>query len=165
MGLKRWLLILGLGTAVSGIGVVNLLFLLARQEWLPSPVYDALTLKFLPAPWQIVLPLLLGALLVLWGVLQIGRSLTAPFQAEETSVAERIYEHSRQRRGPNIVAIGGGTGMPSLLRGLTAYTRNITAIVTVADDGGSSGRLRREFGLLPPGDFRNNIAACREMKP
>ncbi|MCA9901134.1 MAG: YvcK family protein, partial [Anaerolineales bacterium] len=61
--------------------------------------------------------------------------------------------------GPNIVAIGGGTGMPGLLRSLTEYTRNITAVVTVADDGGSSGRLRREFGLLPPGDFRNNIAA------
>jgi uncharacterized cofD-like protein len=57
------------------------------------------------------------------------------------------------------VAIGGGTGMPSLLRGLTAFTRNITAVVTVADDGGSSGRLRRDLGLLPPGDFRNNIAA------
>lgn len=67
-------------------------------------------------------------------------------------------QHKREG-GPCIVAIGGGTGMPSLLRGLTAYTQNITAIVTVADDGGSSGRLRRELGLLPPGDFRNNMAA------
>jgi uncharacterized cofD-like protein len=58
-----------------------------------------------------------------------------------------------------IVAIGGGTGMPGLLRGLTPYTDNITAIVTVADDGGSSGRLRKELGVLPPGDFRNNLAA------
>lgn len=64
-----------------------------------------------------------------------------------------------QHLGPRIVAIGGGTGMPGLLRGLTEYTDNITAIVTVADDGGSSGRLRRDLGLLPPGDFRNNIAA------
>lgn len=159
MGVKRWLLVLGLGTAVSGLAIINLLFLLKRQAWLPSSVYNALTLQFLPEPYRIVLPLLLGGLLGLWGVLKIGHNLTAPFQAEETSVAERIYEHSRQRRGPHIVAIGGGTGMPSLLRGLTAYTRNITAIVTVADDGGSSGRLRREFGLLPPGDFRNNIAA------
>ncbi len=62
-------------------------------------------------------------------------------------------------RGPKMVAIGGGTGMPSLLRGLTHYTSNITAVVTVADDGGSSGRLRRGYGLLPPGDFRGNIAA------
>ncbi|MEW5988924.1 MAG: uridine diphosphate-N-acetylglucosamine-binding protein YvcK, partial [Chloroflexota bacterium] len=58
-----------------------------------------------------------------------------------------------------IVAIGGGTGLPTLLRGLTQFTSNITAIVTVADDGGSSGRLRRQLEMLPPGDFRNNIAA------
>lgn len=61
--------------------------------------------------------------------------------------------------GPRLVAIGGGTGMPALLRGLRQYTDQITAIVTVADDGGSSGRLRRELGVLPPGDFRGNIAA------
>ncbi|WP_420643639.1 gluconeogenesis factor YvcK family protein [Candidatus Leptofilum sp.] len=159
MGLKRWLLLLGVGTAVASLGLVNLLFLLERQSWLPISVYDLLTLQFLPAPWQIVLPLLLGGMLIVWAVLRLGRALTAPFQIPDDSVAERIYEHSRRRRGPNIVAIGGGTGMPGLLRGLTDYTRNITAIVTVADDGGSSGRLRREFGLLPPGDFRNNIAA------
>ncbi|VAW31792.1 FIG002813: LPPG:FO 2-phospho-L-lactate transferase like, CofD-like [hydrothermal vent metagenome] len=159
MGVKRWLLVLGLGTAVSSLAIINLLLLFKRQAWLPTSVYNALTLQFLPVPLQIILPLLLGGLLILWGVLKIGRNLTAPFQAAEISVAERIYEHSRHRRGPHIVAIGGGTGMPSLLRGLTEYTRNITAIVTVADDGGSSGRLRREFGLLPPGDFRNNIAA------
>ena len=159
MGLKRWLLLVGVGTAVSSLGLVNLLFLLERQSWLPISVYDLLTLRFLPAPWHIALPLLLGGVFIVWGVLRLGRALTAPFQIPDASVAERIYEHSRQKRGPNIVAIGGGTGMPGLLRGLTEYTRNITAIVTVADDGGSSGRLRREFGLLPPGDFRNNIAA------
>lgn len=70
-----------------------------------------------------------------------------------------MYEANNGKDAPRIVAIGGGTGMPGLLRGLTAYTHNITAIVTVADDGGSSGRLRRELGLLPPGDFRNNMAA------
>jgi uncharacterized cofD-like protein len=62
-------------------------------------------------------------------------------------------------QGPRLVAIGGGTGMPNLLRGLRHYTGQITAVVTVADDGGSSGRLRRELGVLPPGDFRGNIAA------
>ncbi len=72
------------------------------------------------------------------------------------------WRSSSLSSGPNLVAIGGGTGMPSLLRGLTHYTSNITAIVTVADDGGSSGRLRRELGLLPPGDFRGNIAALSQ---
>jgi len=64
-----------------------------------------------------------------------------------------------ETRMPRVVAIGGGTGLATLLRGLKAHTPHITAIVTVADDGGSSGRLRRELGLLPPGDFRNCIAA------
>jgi uncharacterized cofD-like protein len=63
---------------------------------------------------------------------------------------------------PKVVSIGGGTGLSSLLRGLKAYTPFITAIVTVADDGGSSGRLRRELGMLPPGDFRNCIAALAD---
>ncbi len=64
----------------------------------------------------------------------------------------------------HIVAIGGGTGLPVLLRGLKQYTSNITAIVTVADDGGSSGELNRATGILPPGDFRNNIAALSEAE-
>ncbi len=68
----------------------------------------------------------------------------------------------RQRQGPKIVAIGGGTGLSVLLRGLKHYTETITAIVTVADDGGSSGKLRRELGVLPPGDFRNCIAALAD---
>ncbi len=65
---------------------------------------------------------------------------------------------------PHIVAIGGGTGLPVLLRGLKRHTSNITAIVTVADDGGSSGELNRATGILPPGDFRNNIAALSEAE-
>ncbi|MCB8981923.1 MAG: YvcK family protein [Ardenticatenaceae bacterium] len=159
IGLKRWLVVIAVGTAVIGLGVVNVLFFLERRSWLPLSVYDLLTLQFLPGSLQIILPLLVGGLLVVWGVTRMARGLMAPFQGADTSLADRIYDFSRKGRGPNIVAIGGGTGMPGLLRGLTAYTRNITAIVTVADDGGSSGRLRREFGLLPPGDFRNNLAA------
>jgi uncharacterized cofD-like protein len=96
---------------------------------------------------------------MLGAVLRLGANLVAPFQYRHTEVADMLYEYNRQGRGPHIVAIGGGTGMPSLLRGLREYTRNITAVVTVADDGGSSGRLRRELGVLPPGDFRNNLAA------
>lgn len=66
------------------------------------------------------------------------------------------------KQAPKVVAIGGGTGLSVLLRGLKAYTSHITAIVTVADDGGSSGRLRRELGVLPPGDIRNCIAALAD---
>jgi uncharacterized cofD-like protein len=68
-------------------------------------------------------------------------------------------------RGPRVVAIGGGTGLSTLLRGLKEYTTNITAVVTVADDGGSSGRLRRQLGVLPPGDFRQCIVALADAEP
>jgi uncharacterized cofD-like protein len=75
------------------------------------------------------------------------------------------FFHSRfLKRGPRIAAIGGGTGLPVLLRGLKKYTANITAIVTVADDGGSSGRLRGDFGILPPGDIRNCLLALAETE-
>lgn len=74
------------------------------------------------------------------------------------------YRHQSLKRGPRIVAIGGGTGLPVLLRGLKQHTENLTAIVTVADDGGSSGRLRGEFGILPPGDIRNCLVALAETE-
>ena len=68
----------------------------------------------------------------------------------------------RRDREPRIVVLGGGHGIASLLRGLKAYTRNITAIVTVADDGGSSGKLRQSVGILPPGDIRHCLAALSD---
>lgn len=73
-----------------------------------------------------------------------------------------IYEKRLLSRGPKIVAIGGGTGLATILEGLKEYTSNITAIVAVADEGGSSGRLREEFGILPPGDIRNCLVSLAE---
>ncbi|MBE2221780.1 MAG: YvcK family protein [Anaerolineae bacterium] len=159
MGIKRWLLLLGVGVLIAGMGFVYAILLINQEGWLPKPVYDLLTLQFLPHFWRMALPLLVGGGLILLSLYMLGRRLIAPFRHPDEQVAETLYHYNRQGRGSRIVAIGGGTGMPSLLRGLKEYTRNITAIVTVADDGGSSGRLRRELGLLPPGDFRNNIAA------
>lgn len=76
----------------------------------------------------------------------------------------QIFRRRFLRRGPRVIALGGGTGLPVLLRGIKEYTDNITAIVTVADDGGSSGRLRGEFGILPPGDIRNCLIALAERE-
>lgn len=159
IGVKRWLILIGVGAAVTGMGLVYLILVAHRGGWLPTAVYNLLTLQFLPLWLRILLPLLLGGGLMLWAVARIGVTVIEPFRSDDVSVAESLYDYRRRGRGPHIVAIGGGTGMPNLLRGLRRHTRNITAIVTVADDGGSSGRLRRELGVLPPGDFRNNIAA------
>lgn len=76
-----------------------------------------------------------------------------------------IYEKRLLIKGPKIVAIGGGTGLSTMLRGLKYYTSNITAIVTVADDGGGSGDLREDLGMLPPGDIRNCILALSDTEP
>lgn len=76
-----------------------------------------------------------------------------------------IYEKRLLVKGPKIVAIGGGTGLSTMLRGLKDYTSNITAIVTVGDDGGGSGTLREELGILPPGDIRNCILALADTEP
>lgn len=159
IGIKRWLVVLGMGTAVMGMGLGALLTAAQERAWLPEAITHIFTLQFLPLPLRLLVAFGLGGLLILVSVLKMGRNLVAPFSPPDMDVAETVYHYSRRQRGPHIVAIGGGTGLPSLLRGLKQHTANITAIVTVADDGGSSGRLRRELGVLPPGDFRNNMAA------
>ena len=83
-------------------------------------------------------------------------------EKEKGTMLEALYRRRKLNRGPRIVAIGGGTGLSMLLKGIKKITTNVTAIVTVGDDGGSSGRLREEFGILPPGDIRNCIAALAD---
>lgn len=84
-------------------------------------------------------------------------SVIVPYESKK--LVEVIYEKRKLDMGTKVVAIGGGTGLSTLLKGLKAYTNNITAVVTVSDDGGSSGRLRTDFGMLPPGDIRNCLVA------
>ena len=80
-------------------------------------------------------------------------------------LTEQIRLYEPHRRQPRIAAIGGGHGLSAMLRGLKTYTKNITAIVTVADDGGGSGMLREDLGMLPPGDIRNCIMALANTEP
>ena len=159
IGIKRWLVLLVLGAIIMSVGWLDLLLTIGRSDWVPSGILGVLTLQFLP-PWlRVLLPLVVGGLVMLLSVINLGKNLVEPLRAGPGAVVDSLYDYRLRDRGPHIVVIGGGTGMPGLLRGLTTYTSNITAIVTVADDGGSSGRLRKELGLLPPGDFRNNLAA------
>ncbi len=84
---------------------------------------------------------------------------SAAFCAPRYGLLDTVTAYRKKERGPRLVAIGGGTGLACLLRGLKAHTHNLTAIVTVADDGGSSGELRRSRGILPPGDIRHCLTA------
>lgn len=159
IGIKRWLVLLVLGAVIMSVGWLDILLVIGRSGWTPSGILGVLTLQFLP-PWlRVLLPLAVGGLVMLLAVIKLGKNLVEPLRAGPGAVVDSLYDYRLRDRGPHIVVIGGGTGMPGLLRGLTVYTSHITAIVTVADDGGSSGRLRKELGLLPPGDFRNNLAA------
>jgi uncharacterized cofD-like protein len=108
----------------------------------------------------------LGIVLILLG-LMIGLISTIHFfWAMVAWISQNdVKPKEKGSRGPKIVVIGGGTGLGTILRGLKEITPNLTAIVTVADDGGSSGRLRREFGILPPGDIRNCLVAMASLEP
>ncbi len=166
MHVKRWLALLVLGVAIMGLGIAYLL----REAYLtytfPGAAYY-LTLQFIPRYVRGFMFVVISGWLLLSALWNLNRSLLAPFIEGNRGdpIAVRIYNHHARQRGPRIVAIGGGTGLSMLLRGLKEHTSNLTAIVTVADDGGSSGRLRREMGVLPPGDLRNCIAALAEAEP
>lgn len=159
LGIKRWLLLLGIGAGIAGMGIVYLILLLWRDGWLPQAIYNVITLQNLPILSRILLPLTIGTIIIFIAIRRLSLTMLAPYRQPGEIVAETLYRHTQGQRGPHIVALGGGTGLSTLLRGLTQHTRNITAIVAVADDGGSSGRLRRELGMLPPGDIRANMAA------
>lgn len=164
IGVKRWLLVLLLGTTLLGTGVTLSLLDVYRGApdtwWLP--ILSVLALRFLTRPLRIAIFASLGLGLILWGGWGLSRSLLRPFLRPGRPVVDTVTDYRRRERGPRVVAIGGGNGLSTLLRGLKAHTHNITAIVTVADDGGSSGELRRHMGVLPPGDIRNCLAALSD---
>lgn len=160
LGVKRWLLALLAGVTFIGLSIAYLLIDFYRDAPLPGLFYF-ITLQFLPRLLRGVLFGGLGTALFALGLIKLSRWLIEPL-AGGRNVPEAVYQYRQRERGPKIVAIGGGTGLSTFLRGIKAHTSNITAIVTVADDGGSSGKLRRELGILPPGDFRQCIAALAD---
>ena len=159
LGIKRWLFVGAMGVTVWSIGVA---FLLRKLFSFADPFPD-----FLPSYLEGVLLVVAAVALVGIAIFGLYRSIGPMVLSKQnmSSLADAVYTRRARERGPRIVAIGGGTGLSVLLRGLKLHTDNLTAIVTVGDDGGSSGRLRRELGVLPPGDFRNCIVALSESEP
>jgi uncharacterized cofD-like protein len=164
LGLKRWVAPLLLGLIILGLGIGLFLRELYADTSYP-PLLRALLLQSWPRWVRGLLFVTLGVGLTGYSLFQLNKLLLEAFLPNQASVsylADRVYYRRRRLGGPKVVAIGGGTGLSVLLSGLKHHTENITAIVTVADDGGSSGKLRQELGVLPPGDFRNCIAALAD---
>ncbi|MGI8500348.1 MAG: gluconeogenesis factor YvcK family protein [Hassallia sp.] len=166
ISVKRWLLISVVGVVLASLGLAiwikltPIFWVLKFLRGLLGVITDLLP-NYISGP----LVILFGLLLLLWGQTRTVGSITKvlrPQGQSEEELIDVLLAHRRLYRGPKIVVIGGGTGLSTLLRGLKTYSANITAIVTVADDGGSSGRLRQEFGVLPPGDIRNCLAALAD---
>jgi uncharacterized cofD-like protein len=167
IGVKRYLLLIFLGTVVLALAMAMFLAFVYRTIDIPGPagtVVYYLTLQFLAHPVRELTVGALGLIIAASGAFLLGRSVLSVVVDPKDDLAEILYQNRRLQRGPRIVAIGGGTGLGVLLRGLKEYTNNITAVVTVADDGGSSGRLREELGLMPPGDIRQCLAALADSE-
>jgi uncharacterized cofD-like protein len=164
--IKRWLVLLLLGVVLMGLGFAYLLREAYVSYTFPAWVGTA-TLQFVPRWVRGVLFISIASSASVVAVWKLNRSIVSAVLPIEQrgQVMNLIYQSRTQNRGPRIVALGGGTGMSNLLRGLKQYTSNLTAIVTVADDGGSSGALRRDLGVIPPGDIRNCIAALADAEP
>ena len=164
LGVKRWIFAILLGTTIISLGLAVLVIDLYRRTpdtwWLP--VISFASLQALPRLIRVLVFEALGTAVIVWGVIGLNRSLLGPFLRPGHTIVDSLEKYQSRKHGPRIVAIGGGHGLATLLRGLKTVSHNIFAVVTVADDGGSSGRLRESLGILPPGDVRNCLAALSD---
>ena len=154
---KRWFALIFFGAVLMTLGVLILFDI--------KPVFY--TMEFvrkiamnLSTEWIAFAFVMIGAGLFFKGWQKTNLSMLDG--SDNEALLENLYRRRKLNRGPRIVAVGGGTGLSMLLKGIKHITNNITAVVTVGDDGGSSGRLREEMGVLPPGDIRNCIAALAD---
>ena len=171
MGFKRWLFVFALGSLCVGLGVAlifNYKYLDAIEEALFRIIYTwqgSYNYTFTVMAGGITAAF--GVVLMLVAMRRVIRAVIAALMPEGTSarLVDLVYEKTRLSRGPAVTVIGGGHGLSVLLRGIKELTSNVTAVVTVADDGGSSGRLREELGIIPPGDLRNCLVALADTEP
>lgn len=159
---KRWFLFLIAGTVISVIGLCIIMDL--------KPIYHLISFSMRIAGANLTIGRIIGVLMIFAGAYIFLKGwkhanysiLNVNDDRDRHAVLEDLYRRRKLNHGPKIVAIGGGTGLSTMLKGIKKITNNITAVVTVGDDGGSSGRLREEMGILPPGDIRNCIAALAD---
>lgn len=170
MRFKRWLCLFAVGALLTGLGlaiVFNYKYIDSIEEFLFYAVYTW------TGSYDYMITAIVGIAIIVFGLIimllatrMVIRSLITVLVPDKSGrLVDMIYEHRKLDKGPNVTVVGGGTGLSVLLRGMKEETRNATAIVTVADDGGSSGRLREEFNIVPPGDLRNCLVALADTEP
>ena len=158
--IKRWFILIITGAVLATIGFCVITNLRPVYKLMEMIVYLAQVLPSEIIGWSLIA---IGAICFFVGWLKTNYSiLDVNNERNRHAVLEDLYRRRKLNRGPKIVAIGGGTGLSTMLKGIKKITNNITAIVTVGDDGGSSGKLREELGVLPPGDIRSCIAALAD---
>ena len=147
IGIKRWIGLSTFGVLLLILGTANL----RSEEFWVIQVLDAIVV-------------ISGIIILILGIKRMMRSFIAVFvpASKDSGLVDLLYQKKQLSRGPRIAAVGGGTGLSVLLSGLKEHSSNISAVVTVADNGGSSGKLRQQFDVLPPGDIRNCLVALAD---
>ena len=164
IGIKRWLLVVLIGTTFIALGLTFFVLDIYRDTsvgWLRKTLL-VISLFTLPRWLRAVIYGGVGVIILFLGLFELNKSVLKPFIKPGQPLLDTLSTYRRRQKGPRIVALGGGTGLSLLLRGLKKYSHNLTAIVTVADDGGSSGELRKNLGILPPGDIRHCLTALAD---
>ncbi len=160
---KRWFALSVAGSVLAAIGL-TFVFKLEPLFYIVRTAKDIF--HVVPPEPVGILFIFVGAILFIQAWKKTNLSILdvddVDTKRKKQDIGEVLYRRRKLDHGPKIVAIGGGTGLSTLLRGIKKITNNITAVVTVGDDGGSSGRLREQMGVLPPGDIRNCIAALAD---
>ena len=154
LGIKRWLLLGLIGIMICSLGI----------GFIIKNIFDFVMPELLPWHWEGVIVSMIGLASIGFAAIGLYKSLSPILFSSLgiDQVTNTVYVRRARSKGPRIVALGGGTGLSVVLKGLKIYSDNLSAIVSVGDDGGSSGILREQLGLIPPGDFRNCLVALAE---
>lgn len=168
LGIKRWFLIGLIGLILLSTGIALLLHV-NIVDYTIKLIYEAVynvsgTLPYYTNIIAGVLLIIVALSMLIYAGNRFVNKLNREIYKDDDFV-NVLYKKNQLKKGPKVVAIGGGTGLANLLRGLKEFTDNITAVVTVADNGGSSGKLREELDILPPGDIRNCLVALADQEP
>lgn len=170
MKFKRWLLLFSVGVILISLGFA-LVFNYKYLDYIEEAIFRAVYLW--RGSYDYAFSTIVGLMVVALGVVLmlvatrfvIRSVITVLLPDNSERLVDIIYEKRKLGKGPNVAVVGGGHGLSVLLRGIKSATSNVTAVVTVADDGGSSGRLREELGVIPPGDLRNCLVALADTEP